>query len=534
MKTNKICTIAALVALATSCSSDFLESTPIMSTMEDQFYQSDADMYKACVACYDPLQYEYTAITLASFAEVRSDNGSTGGGSDTDALYFQEMESFATITNNTVAQYFWEWYYTGINYCNQVINQEYTSDLAEVYKAEAKALRAWYHFTLMRIYGPCPISTTNGYGNDYPFTRNTREEVNAQIEADLLDAIDKLEVSHDATQTGRITKSAAQAILAKHYMYAADWDNDNEDTFAKAIPLLEAVMESGLYSLIDYEDNFGFLGANSAESIFEVQTCTTSNGTSSMDQIDREGTYWTMFCGPRNLANHPVYRLGWGIWVPTMDLYNFFLDDDTNRRDTCLFTIDDLDGVDNGSGTLSTWTYSGYNSIDFEGLEQRKFAIELAYISSTNTNLNLYGNQKLIRYSDIYLYLAEAYLRSSSKNEAKAKELLEELRTAHVVGGDVERRTVDEMMSEFPERFPTLLDVVWYERRCEFACEGDRWFDLVRRGIAEDVMTEFCANGRLNGQFTLNWSNTMNYISLDQTETSTCPTLSSFPDEAYE
>ncbi len=252
-----------------------------------------------------------------------------------------------------------------------------------------------------------------------------------------------------------------------------------------------------------------------------------------MDQIDREGTYWTMFCGPRSLANHPVYRLGWGIWVPTMDLYNFFLDDDTNRRDTCLFTIDDLDGVDNGSGTLSTWTYSGYNTIDFEGLEQRKFAIELAYISSTNTNLNLYGNQKLIRYSDIYLYLAEAYLRSSNKNEAKAKELLEELRTAHVVGGDVERRTVDEMMSEYPERFPTLLDVVWYERRCEFACEGDRWFDLVRRGIAEDVMTEFCANGRLNGQFTLNWNNTMNYIALDQTETSTCPTLSTFPDEAY-
>lgn len=77
-----------------------------------------------------------------------------------------------------------------------------------------------------------------------------------------------------------------------------------------------------------------------------------------------------------------------------------------------------------------------------------------------------------------------------------------------------------------------LLDVIWYERRCEFACEGDRWFDLVRTGRAEEVMTDFCANKRLEGKFTLTWNKKMNYLPVSLDEETICPTIDTYPSEA--
>ena len=70
-----------------------------------------------------------------------------------------------------------------------MINAEFDSDLTKLYKAEALFLRAWFHFDLLRTYGPCPINLETTYPADYHFMRESRENVNKQIEADLLAAI---------------------------------------------------------------------------------------------------------------------------------------------------------------------------------------------------------------------------------------------------------------------------------------------------------------------------------------------------------
>ncbi len=532
MKTIRIFSIALLSSLTLACSSEFLESTPIMSNVESQFYSNDQEMFQGLVACYDPLQWSGWAMcgVTVPFGEIVSDNANCGGGSESDQPDMQAMEDFENTADCTISYALWMYKYKGLYRCNKLINQEYTSDLAEVYKAEAKFLRAWYHFDLMRHFGPCVVSTIADYPNEYEFVRSTREEVNAQIEQDLLDAIPLLEDTFGSDMTGRITKNTAQALLAKHYIYAADWDNDNTATFAKAIPLLEEIISDGHYTLLnDYSQIWGYLNTNCSESIFEVQRSTSSGAGWGADNIDAgEGAYWAAAYSPRGLSNHPIYELGWGFTLPTQDLYNFFLEDDTARRDAVVLTFEELDGQVNSDGVVSTWDTTQYGP-DFEGFASQKYAIESECPEVGNVYINAPGNERLIRYGEIFLLLAEANLRGGG-SETKAIELIETLRAAHVPGG----MSVAEMMTKYPDRFPTVLDVLWYERRAELAGEGDRWFDLVRSGRAESTMTKFVSEGRVNNNITLNWEKRMNYLPVSNTETGSCPSISTYPDEAFE
>lgn len=532
MKAIKISLIAACAAFAASCSSDFLESSPIMSNVESQFYTSDAEMFKALVACYDPLQYSAKAMigVTIPFSEIHSDNANCGGASENDQPDMQRIENFSNTNVCSIAEANWTYKYKGMYRCNKLIDAAYTSDAAEVYRAEAKVLRAWYLFDAMRFFGPCFIANKSYYPNGYEFTRSTREEVNAQIEKDLLEAIPVLEESFGDDMTGRIRKSAAQAFLAKQYLYNADWDNDNVETFKKAIPLLKEVIASGEYTLVnDYSKLFGFANNNNSESIFEIQRSTFSGNTAWGDAIDNksEGCYWAAPCGVRGVANHPNLFAGWGFMLPTQDLYDYFLDDDTARRDAAFLTFNEVDGIPNGDKT-STWDTTQYNS-DFEGYAQQKYTAEIVPYSGAQL-LNLPGNDRLIRFGEVYLMLAEAYLRGEN-NEAEAIKCIETLRDAHVPGG----RSVAQMMADFPSRFPTVLDVLWYERRCELAGEGDRWFDLVRTGRAPEVMKNFLENTRKENKHTnFTWDKKFNYLPIGSIELGNCPSLTEYPAEAFE
>lgn len=536
MNTNKILFAAALSIMSVACSSDFLESSPILATSQIQYYSNDEEMFKALVAAYDPLDFcAVSAMTaIVPFGEAMSDNANVGCAAESWAEGMQFMEMFNHTNVDEVAGAAWENSYTGLYRANLVINAEYTSDVAETYKAEAKFLRAWYHFHTMRRFGPCVVSTRTDYPNGYAFTRATREEVNAQIEADLLDAIDGCEESFGKDMVGRITKNTARAVLAKHYIYAASWDNNNAETFSKAIPLLETIMQSGQFKLLPYDTLFGYDGHNNAESIFEIQHSSMSGWVKwGNSQDGGEGNFWAMWCSPEGINLHEKYRKGYGAVCLTKSLYDYYLDDDYVRRDATFLTPEELvcpDGAIKAYGAADgepdPWNQAVYAGIDLEGFALQKYAGEYTEYTG-NVNLNFAVNTRVIRYGEIYLLLAEAYLRGQN-DEAKAIQLIEELRAVHVPGG----RTVAEMMSDYPDRFPTALDVLWYERRCELAGEGDRWYDLVRSGRAGEVMTEFVGKLRLQGKTDINWQDYMNYIPLANAEVSACPTLTQYPDEA--
>ena len=535
--------ILAVCSSLTGCSDSFLESTPVMSETESSFYKNDDQLFRALVACYDVLQYSADAPLSPNipFGEIRSDNARTGGGSDSDQPDMQDIESFTNTSVNTISDAAWKYKYKRIYRCNLVINSQYDSEEAKIYKAEAKFLRAWYHFDLMRYYGPCFISTESSYPDDFKFKRDTRENVNKQIEKDLLEAIPLLKETFPDNMKGRITKYAAKALLAKVYLYWADWANDDKLIFDKAIPLLEGngeekgVLNCGYYELFnDYSKLFAAFAENNSESIFEVQRCTNAGWTDGNNKDGSEGNFYQRFLGPRQLANHPEYRDGYGFLLPTQNLYDYFLPDDHVRRDATVFTYDDLVTIPNMSITdpkkKVKWNTDSYGP-DFEGYAQRKYPQFLSYEITGNFNFNQPGNERLIRLGEAYLMLAEAYLRGTKADETKAKYYINELRSKHVHADDGTYKTVDDLISEYPDRFKSVIDVLWYERRCELAGEGDRWFDLVRTGRAEEVMMPI-----LRSLYGINsWDKKFNYLPIGSIEISNSGgSLTEYPDEAFE
>lgn len=493
MKNIKYIFILAVLIIASSCSDSFLDTDPVNKSTEDKFYQTDDQMFAALIAAYDPLQWGGISSSSVPFSEIRSDNMKTGGGGEGDQPDVQALEAYTNNSVNSASDGIWKKSYTGIYRANLVINSDFESAVADVYKAEALFLRAFYHFDVLRTYGPCPTVTETLFPEDMAFVREDRSVVNDRIITDLKAAIPVLEDAHDASNVGRITQAAAQALLGKVLLYKADWDNDNKATFDEAATYLQAVVNNPNYSFFtDYTLLFAPNAENNSESIFEIQR-TTKGGKSNWASVDEttEGNFWAQFCGPRGYPGNDVIDGGWGFLLPQNDLMDYYLPDDVDRKLAVAWTYDEL-VTDYNAGKPTedqvTWAIDQYNQLDFQGYAQKKYSLWKAYEYVGGLALNRPGNERLIRLSDVYLMLAECKLRGTSADEATAKTLINEVRKNHVYNGAASFDGVDELIATYPSRFSTTLDVLWYERRVELAGEGDRWYDLVRSGRAPSVM----------------------------------------------
>lgn len=517
----------ALLLMLAACSESFLENDPVNSITEDQFYKTDDQMFAALMAAYDPLQWGGLPGSFVPFGEIRSDNAKTGGGGEADQPDMQAVEAFTNNAVNQASDKIWSKNYAGIYRSNLVINSAYESDATKVYKAEAKVLRAWYHFDLLRTFGPCPVITETVFPEEMEFVRDTREKVNEQIISDLKAAIPDLIDKHDDANLGRITKATAQALLGKVLIYKADWNNDDKATFDEAATYLQQVVDNPNYALLDnYSQMYAPHSENNSESIFEIQR-STKGGKSNWRNVDvtTEGNFWAQFCGPRGYPGNEYIDGGWGFLLPQTNLMDYFLPDDTIRRKAVAWTYDEL-VTDYNKGRPESeqvqWDITQYNQVDFVGYAQKKFSLWKDYDYVGAKPLNRPGNERIIRLADVYLMLAECKLRGT-KNEQAAKNLIDEVRRHHVYGGAATFDGVNELLSKYPERFGTTLDVLWYERRCELAGEGDRWYDLVRTGRAPQVMGQYYPN--------VDWKKHI-YLPIGQIEQGNSGnTLSEYPDE---
>jgi len=527
MKKISYIVFLAVMALTVSCSESFLENDPVMQVNADQFYKTDDQMFAALMAAYDPLQWGSIEGSMVPFSEIRSDNMKTGGGGEGDNTDLQSVEAYTNNSVNAASDKIWKKNYAGIYRANLVINSTYESDAADIYKAEARFLRAWYHFDLLRTYGPCPVITETVFPSDAVFVRDTREAVNSRIITDLKDAIPALVAKHDAANVGRITQAAAQALLGKVLIYKADWDNDNKATFDEAATYLQQVVNNANYSLVtDYSTLFAPHAENNSESIFEIQR-STKGGKTNWSKVDEttEGNFWCQFCGPRGYPGNAIIDGGWGFLLPQNDLMDYFLPDDVARKTAVAWTEDELVTDYNAEhGTSLVWETDQYNQVDFVGYAQKKYSLWKDYDYVGATALNRPGNERVIRLSDVYLMLAECKLRGTTVNEGQAKTLINTVRQNHVYGGAAIYDGVDEVIAKYPSRFTTTIDVLWYERRVELAGEGDRWYDLVRSGRAPSVMGAIYPN--------VDWSKAI-YLPIGLTEQGNSGgSLTEFPSEA--
>ena len=458
----KISMIIIALATFTSCSDDFVNVDSNDINSED-YFNSEEDYQNALIGAYDLLQATYINVMLG---EIASDNTLAGGESATDVIGIQEIDDMIHTPVNSNLRDLWGWMYGGINRTNFILEFQDKTDFSgkEQVIAQARFLRAYYYFELVKWFGDVPLAVDKQilFGEESSYVRSPTSEVYDQIELDLMYAADNLPLVQ--TETGRVTKGAAQALLGKAYLY--------QEKFSEAAQALETVIQSGTYSLVtDYNTIFEAEGENSTESVFEVQYTDLEGAGFGCLQCS-EGNVAVGFSGVRNYEG-PDFTSGFSFNVPVQEAYEAF-DSDDPRRDIAILNIDawaTATGATFGTG----FEHTGYFNKKY--IPRTRSDQALADLNLTNPN-----NYRSIRYADVLLMAAEANNRGGI-DEAKAQGYL----------NDVRRRAFGDDLHDITATGASLTNAIYLERRLELIGEGHRFFDLVRTGKAAQEINGFQA-----------------------------------------
>ncbi|UUF12177.1 MULTISPECIES: RagB/SusD family nutrient uptake outer membrane protein [Flavobacterium] len=474
MKKYLFTTVISLTLFSTlciSCSDEFVDPKPEYSIDSENYFNSKSDYDQALVATYDLLQSSYANVILG---EIASDNTLAGGESPTDVIGWQQIDDMIHTPVNSNLRDIWNWMFAGVQRANYILEFQDKTDFPEKTQviAEARFLRAYYQFELVKWFGGIPMKGDARFklGDEKKIPRSSVQEVYASIEADLIFASANL--APNASQKGRATKTAAQALLGKAYLY--------QNKFTQAATVLESVITSGKYSLVtDYNSIFEMDGENGAESVFEVQYTDIEGAGFGCLQCS-EGNVAVGFSGVRNFSG-PLFSSGFSFNIPTQESADAFEVGD-RRKDVAILDIAAFAAAnanyDNGKGV----SYGKGN--EDTGFFNRKY-IPRKRSSNAQGDLNLTNpnNYRSIRYADVLLMAAEAYNRGAI-DDAKARTYLNLVR-ARAFGDNNHNVTASGA---------ALTDFIWAERRVELFGEGHRFFDLVRTGKAVGTIPGFKAN----------------------------------------
>ena len=452
-----------------SCTKDFLELEPRGTELESNYYENEEQIFEALVSAYDVLQWGGTNgwTMKVGLLNAASDDCYAGGSDPSDQPSWVAYDNFKLDANLGPQGGLWSKGFTGIYRTNLVIDKTLSlENLEEAFVsrtiAEAKFLRAFYYFDLVRFFGRVPL-ITDVLGADAIYTQvqASPEEIYAQIEQDLNDVRNTFEIPETVppNEFGRVTKGAATALLGKVILY-----QNNESRMIEAANLFEEVINSGIYQLeSNFEDIFKNENEYGVESVFEISYSGVQRGGWGNFSNGTEGNYDVQFFGMRDYSG-PLYAVGWGFCPVTEDLVEFMQLDP--RFEHTIIDANDL----KSQGATFTESYQNTNYFikKYAGLEEdRALDGEVA--------LNWGNNVREIRFADVLLMAAEAYARAGG-NDSKAVGYLNQVRIRVSV-----------------QPYPTLsgeavLNAIYNERRMELATEGHRFFDLVRSGRALDAL----------------------------------------------
>ena len=475
---NKIHLIKLFIlpALLLACSEDFLDTKPFGLQNEDTYYQTEEEIYKGLNAAYDFLVRDYATANdqsqgigySSSFMMrcIASDNGNAGGGNPQDIEDWQQMDEFRVVASNGSLLQHWQRSYFGIYRCNLLLDREYPelTDNVKRYLAEARFLRAYYYWELVTFFGGVPIIDYRITTADPIPPASTKAEVWAFIEKDLLDAMDDLQLKSEQASNAKqhASKGAAQSLLAKVYMF--------QEKYSDAIDVLDDLFESTQYELdTNYANVFSIAYEFGMESIFEINY--TSKFPSDWDpnrSRNIEGNVNSQLMGVRGLGANSFYYPGWGFNKVELDLINAFDSENDSIRKYNTAYGDELFTA-NGIAYTDNYKHTGWwckkMAPDRESYGDGSGAPELDYGH----------NEVVMRLADMYLLYAEAQYREG--NPGTAVEYVNYVR---------ERVNLPDLATSLSGQ--PLFDAIVKERRLELAMEGHRYFDLIRWGIAGDVL----------------------------------------------
>lgn len=450
--------LLSLLSIFSACD-DFLEKEPLGLITEDAYFKTPAHAEEAVNAIYNMLRrWEVHVFSYIGMTDVISDDADKGS-TPTDASFLLELDNLSFNSTNIAPLSVWEGYYRGVHRANVAIERipqiEMDAALQNRLIAEAKFLRAYFYFYLVRWFGDVPLITSPLSPDEFKQPRTSKAEVYAQIIKDFEEAAAGLPLKHAAKDLGRATKGSAEGMLAKVYLTLGD--------FQKTEQYALAVITAGQHALYpNYEKLFQLEGQMSSEAVFEVVTTS--------DQQGLGGSQYNEVQGVRGVPN-----LGWGFNRPSDDLIRAYEPGDPRRDATILYVGEVLpDGsaiVEDNPETIN----ERYN--------------QKAWVPRRPDGRNGAGggNIRILRYADVLLMAAEALNENGKSQEALV--YLNQVRT---------RARGNRPASILPNITITdkaqLRQRIWQERRVELAMEQHRWFDLLRQGRAGEVMNALGKN----------------------------------------
>ncbi len=449
-----------LVILSTSCSKEFLERNPLDREVSTNFYQTEEDAIAALIAVYDVLGYQSTpGISWAPFitiSDILSDDSYAGGADANDGQDENEMNTFNIPTTSQIVHAIWIKNYVGIYRANLLLEKIGDIDASDEFKArviaECKFLRAYFYFEQVRFFENIPLLTETIKGpSEYDQEQNSPTEVYNLIAADLVDAINVLPEDIPSSEAGRITKWAAEAMLARVYLFYNGVYNANLSANgtiidqAKVLEYLEDLIANSGHDLFpDYATNFKLAGEFGIESVFEISYGNTPAWWDWGYVRGGEGNLSAQMQGPR-VTGSDNWDRGWSFGTVNQKLVDD-MQGDPRLYKTVLFQ-DSLDG-----DLVTGYQHTGYFS--------NKYSSDAEHWSSDGQfELNRTCNHRVIRYSDVLLMAAE--LGSGS-----AQQYLDKVRER--VGLPSVTATMENILNE---------------RRLELSLEGIRYFDVIRQGM---------------------------------------------------
>lgn len=476
MKRNTclIVLFTCMVLITVRCSKDYLNLAPNNFLTLDNYYQTQDDAIAAVNACYSPAQGIYNGAAW-HIGDIMSDITDLGGGGGGDGLETAELDNFTLTSFNPIVKIMWTQCYLGIQRANIVLEKVpgipgMSPSIRTRCLGEARYLRGFYYFQLVRLFGDVPFYTTPiTVEASKSISRTAASEVYAQVIEDLKLAGDSLPAKYNGSDVGRATGGAAKGMLASVYLTLGDKGN--------AASTAMQVIQSNTYSLwSDYGDNFKLENENGKETLFEIQY--RNSGGCFCDY--GQGQKLNCFFAPR--SQNLVQNSGYGWNVPTNNFVNTY--ERTVPGDPS--TI--IDKRRPSSMWLPGDVYNDYTQPEQLIGSPNGYNIRKYFVPGSNAEADADGwscalNVKVMRYSEVLLIYAEAAGLSAGKPYV-----------------DQVRQRAG--LSPLPDALSDAqyLDAIYKEREIEFAFEMHRWFDLLRHPDPNYFLTVMRASGKTNIQ----------------------------------
>ncbi len=505
--------------------SDFLDKEVEGYSTDKNFYDTQYKMQSALDAAYDVLQTDQLNNSDWRFGEACGDD--VIGTDEGLSSEMGQLVNFRFNNSNSWILKRWQIYYKGVHRANQVIynidrvhlsTDQYTAyqGIRQIY-GQAKFLRAYYYFNLVRTFGGVPIRPESESVEKLVIPRSSLKECYDYIEKDLREAAIMLPSVYEDNEQGKATKGAAVALLMKVLMY--------ESTPGKQSETWQEMKQLGDYMVEGKAMTFGQMlkydGKEDWESLRKRLWFKPKELNSESDPYETADTKLEDIYKAYSLEYKDYYGSSLHNGDKNSYLFQFYKDGEFCKGS--VFEIVFKESADGTSGDTNegagleffdvgqTKIYANnalLNTI-FGNDVRKSFCIghqtttfdgeiwqggEGRYVSlkwyTPKKDKPLYGgdngrNRRIIRYADVVLMYAEA-LNECGEGELALKQLNKCKRQVNTLNNS--------SVLYIAGGYGFIRDQIWEERRMELAFEWERFFDIVRQGRADKLMHAYSEN----------------------------------------